>query len=408
MGVAGISLAVATESEPLMANISEIQSELRARKMDGWLFYDHHHRDPIAAHVLGLGNGMATRRWFYFVPARGEPRKLVHRIEQGALDAVPGRKFVYSGWEELHRLLPKVLSGSKKIAMQYSPENNIPYIGLVDAGTIELIRKLKKKVVSSADLVQKFEASWSPEQLESHLSVGRLIDRVTREAFARAADFVREGKPVNEFELQQWMVEQFRAQDVNVDEPPIVAVEPNNGNPHYEPGPRGALPIRAGDLLLLDVFGKWNRPGSVFYDITWMGYLGPRVPDAYAKIFRIVREARDNAVQFVKESIAKGREIHGWEVDRVTRQTIHKAGYGKYFVHRTGHSIGQQVHGNGANMDGYETQDDRQIVPHTCFSIEPGIYLPEFGVRSEVNVYVGEKEARVTGAIQEGILPLLA
>jgi Xaa-Pro dipeptidase len=396
------------ESEWLnMVNIPEIQSELRASKLDGWLFYDHHHRDPIAAHVLGLANGMATRRWFYFVPAKGEPRKLVHRIEQGSLDAVPGRKLVYSGWEELHRLLPKLLSGSKKIAMQYSPENNIPYIGLVDAGTVELVRKLKKKIVSSADLVQKFEASWSPEQLESHLAAGRIIDRVTREALARAATSVREGNPMTEYELQQWMVGQFQENGVTPD-PPIVAVQPNNGNPHYEPGPRDSRPIRAGDLLLLDVFGKLMRPGSVYYDITWMGYLGQRVPDSYAKIFQIVRQARENAVEFVKGSIAKGREIHGWEVDRITRDTIRKAGYAKYFVHRTGHSIGQQVHGNGANMDGYETRDDRRIVPHTCFSVEPGIYLPEFGVRSEVDVYVGEKEARVTGDIQQEILPLLA
>jgi Xaa-Pro dipeptidase len=391
-----------------MPDIKAIQAELRAGKIDGWLFYDHHHRDPIAGRVLGLAsNGLSTRRWFYFIPAKGEPRKLVHRIEQGALDSLAGKKLVYGSWEELHKLLSKLLAGSKKIAMQYSPENNIPYIGLVDAGTVELIRKLKKKVVSSADLVQKFEASWTPEQLESHLAAGKIVDRVTREAFQRAASFVRDGKPLSEFELQQWMVEQFRASSLEPD-PPIVAVQPNNGNPHYEPTADSARPIRAGDLLLLDVFTKFTRPGSVFYDITWMGYLGERVPDSYAKIFRVVRQARDRAAEFVIESVAKGRLIHGWEVDRVARETIRKAGYGKYFVHRTGHSIGQEVHGNGANMDGLETRDDRKIVPHTCFSIEPGIYLPEFGMRSEVNVYVGEKEARVTGAVQEEILPLLA
>jgi Xaa-Pro dipeptidase len=392
-----------------MPDIQAIQAELRTSKIDGWLFYDHHRRDPIAGHILGLGsNGMATRRWFYFIPAKGEPRKLVHRIEQGALDAVPGKKFVYSGWEELHKLLPKLLRGGKKVAMQYSPENNIPYIGLVDAGTVELVRKLKKKIVSSADLVQKFEASWSAEQLESHLSAGKIIDRITGEAFARAAAFVREGRPLSEFELQQWIEEQFRANDLHAAEPPIVAVQPNNGSPHYEPSARESRPIRAGDLLLLDIWAKSTRSASVYYDITWMGYLGERVPDSYAKIFRIVRQARDAAVQFIKESVAEGRELRGWEVDRIARERIRKAGYGKYFVHRTGHSIGQEVHGNGANMDGLETRDDRRIIPHTCFSIEPGIYLPEFGVRSEVNVYVGEKDARVTGAIQEEILALLA
>jgi Xaa-Pro dipeptidase len=392
-----------------MPDIKAIQAELRASKIDGWLFYDHHHRDPIAGRVLGLGeNGMVTRRWFYFIPSRGEPRKLVHRIEQGVLDSLGGRKYVYAGWEELHKTLPRFLTGSTRIAMQYSPENNIPYIGLVDAGTVEFVRKCKKRVVSSADLVQKFEARWSPEQLESHLAAGEMIDRITQGAFQRAAAFVRDGKPLSEVELQQWILEQFRVNRLVTSDPPIVAVQPNNGDPHYEPKAGASRPIRAGDLLLLDVWAKCDRPQSVYYDITWTGYLGARVPDAYAKVFRIVREGRDRAVEFVKEAIAGGRAIRGWEVDRVARQSIRKAGYAKYFLHRTGHSIGQEVHGNGANMDGLETRDDRKIVPRTCFSIEPGIYLPVFGVRSEVNVYVSEREARVTGAIQEEILPLLA
>ena len=391
-----------------MVDVKAIQAELRATKIDGWLFYDHHRRDPIANTILKLGgNGLASRRWFYFIPSKGEPRKLVHRIEAGMLDSLDGRKYVYSGWEELHKTLPKLLSGSKTIAMQYSPENNIPYIGLVDAGTVELVRKLKKKVVSSANLVQKFEATWSNAQLESHLDAGKIIDRVRHDAFLRAAAFVREGKPLTEYDLQQWIAEQFRANGL-LPEATIVAVQPNNGNPHYEPKPESSRPIRAGDLLLLDMWSKFERPGSVFYDITWMGYLGNRVPDTYAKIFRIVRQARDNAVELVKEAVAGGRSIHGWEVDRAARATIRKAGYAKYFVHRTGHSIGENIHGNGANMDSLETRDDRKIIPHTCFSIEPGIYLPDFGIRSEVNVYVGEREARVTGAIQEEILPLLA
>jgi Xaa-Pro dipeptidase len=392
-----------------MLDIKAIQTALRAAKLDGWLFCDHHHRDPIAGNILGLdANAMVTRRWFYFIPAKGEARKLVHKIEQGTLDSLEGKKLLYAGWEELHKTLPKLLAGTKKIAMQYSPENNIPYIGIVDAGTIELIRKLKKKVVSSADLVQKFEATWSAEQLESHLSAGQTVDRVTKEAFARAADFVRQGKPITEYDLQQWIAAEFHASGLTFDDPPIVAVQPNNGDPHYEPKQGASLPIRAGDLLLLDVFAKSTKPRSVYYDITWMGYLGARVPDAYTKIFRILRQARDRAVEFVKESVAAGKPIHGWEVDNVARGVIRKAGYAKYFVHRTGHSIGVEIHGNGANMDGLETRDDRKIVPHTCFSIEPGIYMKEFGMRTEVNVYVFDKEARVTGAIQEEILPLLA
>jgi Xaa-Pro aminopeptidase len=392
-----------------MPDIKAIQAELRDSKLDGWLFYDHHHRDPIAGHVLGLAeNGMATRRWFYFIPSRGEPRKLLHRIEQGVLDTLEGRKFVYAGWEDLHKTLPKLLAGSKKIAMQYSPENNIPYIGLVDAGTIELVRKLKKKVVSSADLVQKFEARWSPQQLESHLEAGRIIDRIRKDAFDRAAASVRDGKPTTEFELQRWIAGQFDASGLMTAEPPIAAVQPNNGNPHYEPKPGASNSIRAGDLLLLDMWAKCKRAGSVYYDITWVGYLGERVPDTYARIFRIVKQARDRAIGFVQEAVAEGRTIHGWEVDRIARETIRKAGYAKQFVHRTGHSIGQEVHGNGANMDGLETRDDRKIIARTCFSIEPGIYLPAFGIRSEVNMYVDEQEARVTGAVQEEILALLA
>ena len=393
----------------MAADIKAIQAELRANKLDGWLFFDHHHRDPIAAHILGLDeSGMATRRWFYFIPSKGEPRKLVHKIEQGALDALEGKKFLYAGWEELHKTLPKVLSGAKKIAMQYSRENNIPYIGLVDAGTIELVRKLKKQVVSSADLVQKFEATWSDAQVDAHFRAGKIIDRIVRDAFQRAATHVRAAKPLMEDELQRWMLDEFAASEIVTAEPPIVAVQPNNGNPHYAPKAGKSLPIRAGDLLLLDVWGKMNEPGSVYYDITWVGYLGERVPEVYEKIFKIVRLARDRAVGFVQDSVARGKMIHGYEVDHAARETIRKAGYGKYFVHRTGHSIGQEVHGNGANMDGLETCDDRKIVPHTCFSIEPGIYLPEFGIRSEVNVYVSGTEARVTGAVQHEILALLA
>jgi len=392
-----------------MPDIKAIQTALRDEGLDGWLFYDHHRRDPIAGRILGLtANGLATRRWFYFIPSRGEPKKLVHRIEAGMLDSLPGRKTEYSSWEELHKNLGKLLGGAKNVAMQYSPKNNIPYIGLVDAGTVELVRKLGAKVETSADLVQLFEASWTPEQLESHLEAGKIVDRITQVAFARAGAMIREGKTLTEFALKEWILKQFKENGLETADGPVVAVPPNNGNPHYEPTSENSKPIRAGDLLLLDIWAKSSRPGSVYYDITWMGYLGERVPEKYAKIFAVVKKARDSAVQFVQLSVAGKRRVHGWEVDRAARSVIEKARYGKNFVHRTGHSIGQDVHGNGANMDGLETRDDRCLVPHTCFSVEPGIYFPEFGVRSEVNVYVGEREARTTGAVQQEIIPILS
>jgi Xaa-Pro aminopeptidase len=292
--------------------------------------------------------------------------------------------------------------------MQYSPKNSIPYISLVDAGTVELIRAQGCKVVSSADLVQQFEAAWTPEQLESHRTAGRVIDAVTQAAFIEAGKRVAARESFTEFDLQQWIVAQFAANGVVSDSPPIVAVGPHSGDPHYEPREKGSATLRRGDLLLLDIWAKTLTPHSVYYDITWVGYLGPKASGQYAKIFRVVSAARDAAVEFVKENIRKGRTIEGWQVDQAAREVIRKAGYAKYFVHRTGHNIGEEVHGAGANMDSLETRDIRRIIPHTCFSVEPGIYLPEFGIRSEVNVYVSEGNAEVTGAAQTEILNLLS
>ena len=392
-----------------MPDINAIQKALREANLDGWLFYDFRHRDPIAHRILGLSmESMATRRWFYLVPAKGEPRKLVHRIEAAMLDSLPGSKLIYAGQDELRKNLPRLLARRKKVAMQYSPKNAIPNVSMVDAGTVELVRSHGRKVASSADLVQVFEACWTPAQYQSHVEAGRVIDRVREGAFLKAAQHVRSGTALSEYDLQQWVLEQFQRNGIVTDEPPIVAVGPHAGDPHYEPKADGSSPIREGDLLLLDMWGKRNAPGSVYYDITWMGYLGASVPGKFAKVFRVVRDARDSAIGFVRENIAAGRSIQGWQVDRAAREVVRKAGYAKHFVHRTGHSIGEDVHGNGANMDGLETQDVRRIIPSTCFSIEPGIYLPEFGVRSEVNVYVDSREARVTGAIQTEIAPLLA
>jgi Xaa-Pro aminopeptidase len=391
-----------------MPDIQAIQKALREEKLDGWLFYDILHRDPIAYRVLGLTDCLAKRRWFYFIPAKGSPRKLVHRIESFTLDSLPGEKMQYAARVEMEKNLPKLMGRAKTVAMQYSRKNAVPQISLVDAGTVELIRGFKRKVVSSANLIQLFEAAWSPEQHESHMAAGKLVDKITRAAFEHAAKLVRSHTAFTEYDLQQWMAAQFRENGLTADSDPIVAVGPHSGDPHYEPKKEGSSPIREGDLLLLDVWGKLSKPGSVYYDITWMGYLGAKVPEKYARIFGIARQARDAAVNFVRESIAAGRVIEGWQVDRASRDLIRKAGYGKFFVHRTGHNIGQDVHGAGANMDDLESHDVRRLIPRTCFSVEPGIYTPEFGVRTEVNVYVGEKEAGVTGAVQSEILPLLA
>jgi Xaa-Pro dipeptidase len=390
-----------------MPDLKAIQSTLREEKIDGWLFYDILHRDPIAYRVLGLSDVMAKRRWFYWIPAKGEPRKLVHRIESFGLDSLPGDKMLYSAQDELQKNLPKLLGRAKTIAMQYSPKNAIPYVSLVDAGTVELIRSFKKKVVSSVDLVQRFEATWTQEQYEGHLEAGRRIDKITRAAFERAAKLVRDKAAFTEFDLQSWMLEQFRENQLVSDSAPNVSVGPHSGDPHYEPSKHSSAPVREGDLMLLDVWGKLDKPNSVFYDITWMGFLGKKVPDKYAKIFDVTKRARDAAVNFVRECVAAGRTTEGWQVDKAARDVIAKAGYAKQFVHRTGHSIGQEVHGAGANMDNLESHDVRRIIPRTCFSIEPGIYSSEFGVRTEVNVYVGEKEAGVTGAVQNEILALL-
>lgn len=392
----------------MSADINGIQSDLRAAKLDGWLFYDFRGRDPIAQGILHLPPGMRTRRWYYFVPAKGTPRKLVHKIEAESLAALPGDTLFYAGQEELRKNLGKLLGRAKKIAMQYSPKNAIPYVAMVDAGTVELVRSTGAKVVTSADLVQKYEACWSPAQLESHLAAGAVIDRVVREAFALAAKNVRERKTFTEYDLKLWILKEFDAAGIIVDQGPDIAVGPHASDPHYGPAPETASPIREGDLLLLDVWGKTKAADSVYYDITWVGYLGAKVPEKMAKIFGIVREARDKAIQLIQSRVAAGKALQGWEVDKAARTVIEKAGYGKYFFHRTGHNIGQTVHGNGVNMDGLETHDDRHLIPRTCNSIEPGIYLPEFGIRSEVNVYIGEKEARVTGAVQKEILALLA
>ena len=392
----------------MTANIQGMQADLRAAKLDGWLFCDFRGRDPIAQNILNLPSAMRTRRWYYFVPAKGEPKKLVHKIESESLAALPGDTVYYAAQEELHKNLKKILGRAKKVAMQYSPKNEIPYVAMVDAGTVELVRGAGAKVVSSADLVQKHEACWSNEQKESHFSAGVIIDRIVRGAFGHAAKCVREKEPLTEYDLKQWILREFEASGIWAEEGPDVAVNAHASDPHYGPTAASAARIEEGDLLLLDVWGKKKTPGSVYYDVTWMGYLGAKVPEKYAKVFAVARAARDKAVDLIRSYVANAKPLEGWQVDKAARSVIERAGYGKYFFHRTGHSIGEKVHGNGANMDGLETHDVRHLIARTCNSIEPGIYLPEFGVRTEVNVYIDEKEARVTGAVQNEIMPLLA
>ncbi len=385
-------------------NLAAIQAALRERNIDAWLFYDHHHRDPIAYRVLGLpASLMVTRRWFYLIPAHGEPTKLVHKIEAGHLDSLPGSKRVYSGWQELFDQIKIFLADSKTIAMQYSPNNLVFTVSLVDAGTMELIRGLGKNVVSAADLIAQFEATWTDEQIKTHFAARDAVDNITTAAFAEIGRRVRNGG-TTEYAMQQWLLEAFQRENLVTDDPPVVAVNANSGNPHYEPHAEGSAPIREGDFVLLDIWGKKNSPGAVYYDITWTGYVGKAPSDKQQEVFKVVRDARDAGVKTVLEAMAGGRRIAGWQVDRATRDHISKAGYGEYFIHRTGHSIGTDVHSNGANMDDLEIHDERQILPNSCFSIEPGIYLPEFGVRSEVNVLVRPERAEVTGKIQREIV----
>ena len=385
-------------------DLPAIQSALRERNVDAWLFYDHHHRDPIAYRVLGLPEKlMVTRRWFYLIPAKGEPQKLVHKIESGHLDSLPGTKLTYAGWQELFGGLKQMLSSSRDVAMQYSPNNGIFTISLVDGGTLELIRGLGKNIVSSGDLVAKFEATLNDNQIKSHFAARDSIDQITAAAFQEIGHRVRNGG-TTEFQIQQWIVEAFAREDLVTSDPPVVAVNANSGNPHYDSGSDHSAPIREGDFVLLDIWAKKNVPDSVYYDITWTGFVGSSPSARIQEVFRVVRDARVAGSQFVGESIAAGKTIAGWQVDQIVRGHISRTGFGDYFVHRTGHSIGTEVHANGANMDDLEVHDERRILPNSLFSIEPGVYLPEFGVRSEINMLVRSDRAEVTGKMQSEIV----
>ena len=386
-------------------NLEAIQAALRDTGHDGWLFYDHHHRDPIAGRILGLDQkAHITRRWYYFVPAVGEPRKLVHRIEQGRLDSLPGAKGVYSSWQELATGLQAMLAGSRRIAMQYSPNNAIMYVSMVDAGTVEFLRGLGKNIVTSADLVSQFEAVLSEEQMASHAAAQRAIDAILAEGWLQMG---RRLRPPNgatgkftEFDHVLWLSEAMRREGLVWENGPNVSVNANSSDSHYEPTAERGAPIREGDFVLIDIWGRLDKPDSIFYDITWTGVVGREPTEREQLVFNTVRNARDAAIAAVETAFAKDKPISGFEADDAARAVIRAAGFGQYFTHRTGHNIARELHGSGAHLDNLETHDERRLLPNTCFSVEPGIYLPDFGVRSEVDMLTALGKAWVTGRKQ--------
>jgi Xaa-Pro aminopeptidase len=378
---------------------------LRAAGVDGWLLYDFHGSNPIAARLVGLEGAHTTRRWFYFVPATGAPVKLVHEIEPRVLDQMPGSTRRYAGREALERGLHALVEHCAIVAMEYSPECAIPYISRVDAGTIDLIRRLGPTVVSSGDLVGRFEAAWDERQMETHRIASEKLHRIKDQAFAYAGAQLAAGRSPTEYEIQQQMMEWFRSEGLVTDAEPIVAVAEHSGDPHYAPSRDRSVPLEPANLLLLDLWGKLDQADAVYADITWTGFSGEPPPDV-RNVFEVVTAARDAALSRVSTGIQAGHVVRGCDVDRAAREVIVAGGYGPQFVHRTGHSLGTEVHGNGVHMDDYETHDDRRLLPGTGFTIEPGIYLPAFGIRSEINVVVGTGSAQATGPCQRELVRL--
>jgi len=389
--------------------LEAMQAALREAGVDGWLFYDHHHRDPVAERILGLDpKAHITRRWYYLVPATGEPKKLVHRIEQGRLDELPGAKAVYSSWQELHANLAAMLGGSHRLAMQYSPNNDIMYVSMVDAGTVEILRAMGKEIVSSADLVSQFEAVLTAEQVESHFVAQRAIDGIVAEAWKEIGRRLRPAsggtRRVTEYDLVVWLGEAMLREGLAWENGPDVSVNANTSDSHYEPTAEKSEKIREGDFLLIDIWGRVNKPETIWYDITWTGVVGREPSEREQLVFETVRNARDAAIARVEAAFREGRPISGWEADDAARDVIRAAGFAEYFTHRTGHNIAQELHGSGAHLDNLETHDQRLLLPNTCFSVEPGVYLPEFGVRSEIDMMTAPGKAWVTGKIQRELV----
>jgi Xaa-Pro dipeptidase len=391
-------------------NLEAIQSALSDANLDGWLFYDHHHRDPIGESILGLDpKAHITRRWYYFIPATGDPRKLTHRIEQGRLDSLPGSKGLYSSWQELRTGLKAMLAGFRRIAMQYSPNNDIMYVSMVDAGTIEFLRAFGKHIVSSADLVSQFEAVLTERQMASHSVAQRVIDAILEEGWKEMGRRLRPGTSgspgrVTEFDIVQWLSEAMKRGGLVWENGPNVSVNANCSDSHYEPTADRTADIKQGDFLLIDIWGRTDESDSIFYDITWTGVVGREPSEREQLVFETVRNARDAAISLVETAFAENRPICGFEADDAARSVIRAAGFADYFTHRTGHNIAHEIHGPGAHLDNLETHDERRILPNTCFSVEPGIYLPEFGIRSEIDMLTSPNKAWVTGAIQRELV----
>jgi len=386
-------------------NLAAIQAALVESRFDGWLFYDHHNRDPLAYRILGLAGGHVTRRWYYFIPAEGEPKKLVHRIEAGKLDTLPGAKETYSSWQELESRLEAMLAKATRIAMQYSPRNAIMYVSLVDAGTVELVRSLKKEIVTSADLVSRFEAVLTEAQIATHYAAQRKLDAILAEGWREIGTRVRSGT-ADEFGIVEFLQRAIEREGMVTEFGPNAPVGANSADSHYEPTAAASKPIRKGDFLLIDIWAKLaNDPAAVWYDITWTAVVGRAPTDREQRVFATVREARDAAIARVKEAFASNTPIAGYEADNAARDVIRAAGFGEWFTHRTGHNIATELHGSGAHLDNLETHDTRLLLPHTCFSVEPGIYFPgEFGVRSEINMITYPGRAEVTGPCQTELL----
>jgi Xaa-Pro aminopeptidase len=389
-------------------DVGAVQAALRDQGVDGWLLYDFQGANPIAQRLAGLGGGghLASRRWFYMIPSQGEPRGLVHKIERHNLDRLPGPKSAYAGRTQLEAGLRGLLAGASRVAMEYSPLGAIPYVSRVDAGTIELVRSMGVDVVSSGDLVQQFEAHWTDEAIRSHRTASDKLYKVKDRAFDAAAARIRDGVATTEYDLQQLMWTWFAEEGLVSDSAPNVSAQENAGNPHYLPGAATSRAIRADEILLLDLWGKLDTHGAVFADITWVGFTGRQVPAEMTNAFTAVRDARDAAVRLLEDAARAGREVRGFELDRAARTVIEAAGYGEYIIHRTGHSLGETVHGNGAHLDDYETHDERRLLPGTGFTIEPGIYFDRFGVRTEINVVWDASGPEVTGACQQEIVVL--